>query len=113
MAGLVSALAGALEQAARNLRSEEWSDLVGPVAVLWVGSGLVCCFGAGCYAGWLYANTRVVAPCPHGPILPVSDRRRLEVYARKGPVHLRPSAPPGCLAHLRSQGHHGHHGHDE
>ena len=113
MAGLVCAFAGALEEAARNLRSEEWSGLVGPVALAWVGSGLVCCFGAGCYAGWLYANTRAAAPCPRNPILSVSDRRRLEVSARKGPEHLRPSAPPGSLAHLRSQGRHGNHGHDE
>ena len=109
MAGWTDAFTAASEEAARNLRSPEWGELVVVLALVWIGSGIVWC----CGAGWLYANTRPAEPCPHGPILPVSDRRRLEVYARKGPVHLRPSAPPGCLAHLRSQGHHGHHGHDE
>ena len=93
------------------------------LAIVWIGTGIGCCCGAGWGAvlGYGAGRTEIigratsVALRPGGPLISIGARRRLELYANARPSDHRPSAPQRHFADARSQvyGHHGHDGHDE
>ena len=121
MAGWIDAFTAASELASRNLCRPGWGELIVVLAIVWIGTGIGCCCGAGWGAvlGYGAGRTEIigrattVALRPGGPILSVGARRRLELYANARPADSRPSAPPRDYADARSHVLHGHHGHDE